>query len=329
MKKFVIRKTGGPEVLEMVDAPDPEIGDGQVLIDVKAVGLNWSEVMIRRGEWPLDLGGGFTPGAEGAGIVEAVGPQVENVKPGDRVANFEVEAYLDPAQGNYAEKIAVPADKVLKFPERFSFAEAAASPMAILTAYDAMVNHSPLPETGTAVVTACTGAVGATAIQIAKRKGLRVIGTSRSKDKKGHITSLGAEAAIESDPVRLKERIAEMTGGGGVDYVFDPIAGETATQLLSLMNFNGTYVLYGFLGGQQFTVPSNILFEQIQIHGYVVLRNLYDTFWLQEVWSEVYPLLETREITVPISKTFPFEKAAEAHREMESHRHFGKLVLVR
>ena len=329
MKKIMIRRAGSPEVFEIVDAPVPVLKENEVLIDIKAVGLNWSEVMIRRGDWPMELSQGVTLGAEGAGVVEAVGDKIAHIKPGDRVANLEVLAYLDPAQGNYAEKIAVNADKVLKIPDHMSFAEGAAIPMAMATAFDALINHSPLPEDGTVVVTACTGSVGIAALQLARRKGLRVIGTTRAHNKVSMIESLGVEALVCSDPANLKERLSAKVGDKGIDYVFDPVGGATASQLLSLLNYNGTCVIYGSMDPSPFTSSSNFLFHQLKVHGYVVLKNLADPKKLQVVWSEILPLIETKEVLVPVHKTFPFDKVAEAHKAMERHEHFGKLVLVR
>ena len=156
MKKAVVRQTGGPEVLQLIEVPYPVPGEGEVLVDLKATGLNWSELMIRRGEWPIEISeNGFTPGSEGAGVVEKTGPGVTDMQPGERVIVFDFNAYLDEGQGCYAEKIVVPRDKILKYPENLDFAEAAAVPMAAVTAYDALINHSPLPESGTVVITAC------------------------------------------------------------------------------------------------------------------------------------------------------------------------------
>lgn len=328
MKKSVVLRTGGPDVLEFVDVPEPSPGENQVLVDLKATGLNWSELMIRCGDWPVDISKGFTLGSEGAGVVEKTGASVTDIQPGDRVIVLDFDSYLNQEQGCYAEKTVVPREKILKFPENLSFSEAAAVPMAALTAYDALINHSPLPESGTVVVTAGTGAVGIAAIQIALRKNLRVIGTTRSKSKKGQVQSLGAEVVVEADPVRLKEKIAELVKDEGVDAIFDPVGGQTATELISLLNFNGTYVNYGNMGEGAFNVPSGFLFNQVKMHGYVILRNLEDPKTMQEVWSEVLPLIETREIVIPVHKTFPLEEVSQAHLEMEKHTHWGKLVLV-
>lgn len=329
MKKIVIRRAGGPEVFEIVDAPVPLLNENEVLIDVKAIGLNWSEVMIRRGDWQMDLTPGVTLGAEGVGVVEAVGKNVTHIKPGDRAANFEVLAYWEPGQGNYAEKIAVSADKVLKIPDHMGFAEGSAILMAILTAYDALINHSPLPEAGTVVVTACTGAVGIAALQLARRKGLRVIGTTRAHKKKSMVESFGVEALVYSDPADLKEKLLAKVGGNGIDYVFDPIGGATASQLLALLNYNGTYLLYGGMDTSPIVFSPNFLFHQLKAHGYVVLRNLADPKRLQSVWLEILPLIETKEVHVPVHKTFHFDKVADAHKAMERHEHFGKIVLTR
>lgn len=329
MKKIVLKQTGGPEVFETLEVADPRPGPGEVLVDLKAVGLNWSEIMIRRGEWPLDLSAGFTLGAEGAGIVESVGENVRAVAPGERVAVFDVDAYQVPGQGTYAEKILLPETKVLKIPSRPSFAEAAALPMALLTAYDALIKHSPLPEAGQVVITACTGAVGVAALQLARLKGLRVVGTTRDESKAAHVRELGCEVVVEADPARLKEKIVGLLGGPEVHYVFDPVQGPLAGNLLEIMAGDGTYVVYGALGGMGFSVPGSFLFQQLKIHGYVVLRNLADPRRLQQVWSELYPILEENRIRIPVAAEIPFPEAGRAHSQMESHRHFGKLVMVR
>ncbi len=328
MKQVLVRRTGGPGVFEIAEASDPALGDNDVLVDLRATGLNWSEVMIRSGEWPVDLSEGFVLGSEGAGVVEKTGSAVNDLSPGDRVVVADFDAYLQPQQGCYAEKIKTPRQKLLRFPGNLDFSEAAALPIALLTAYDAMHLHSPLPESGTVVVTACTGAVGIAAIQLARRKNLRVIATTRSDKKKKSIEALGADVIVESDPARLQKKITGLIGDAGVDYVFDPVCGKTATALLELMNYNSTYVLYGVLGGNQFTVPSGLLFNQIRIHGYVILRNLADPRALQEAWRDALPLVETGEVSLPVHRTFPLQQVAEAHREMEAHEHWGKLVLV-
>lgn len=329
MKKIVFTRTGDPSVLEVRDCPEPQPRSGEVLVDIKAVGLNWSEVMTRRGEWPVDAASGFTPGAEGAGIAAAVGEDVRRVRPGDRVAVFDVNAYLDAGQGAYAEKIVVEESKVLNLPSHLSFAQAAAAPMALLTAYDALIKHTPLPETGTLIVTACTGAVGIAALQIGKMKNLRVIGSTRSPDKAAKIEALGCEAVVAADAPELSAKLLELLDGAAVDYVFDPLQGAPAAALLPHLGFNGAYVVYGALAGRGFQVPESFLFQQVRIHGYVVLRNLADPARLQQIWAEIYPLLEDDAIRIPVAGTFPLLEAAAAHRAFESHTHFGKLVLVR
>lgn len=329
MKKTVLSSTGGPDVFQIVEVPDPEPGPEQVRVNIQAVGLNWSETMIRRGDWPMDLGGGFTPGCEAAGIVEEVGESVQSVAPGDRVAVFDVSAYSNPEQGTYAEKMVVDEQRILKIPASVQFAEAAALPMALLTAYDALIRHSPLPESGNVVVTACTGAVGIAALLIARMKGLRAVGTSRSEDKLDLVRRLGCEAVAAHDPKELAEKVTQCLGGAGPDYVFDPVQGTLAEELLSIMESNGTYVFYGNLGGETFTLPAGFLFRQLKVHGYVVLANLADPQDLQEAWSELYPLIEENALPIPVAKTFAFPDFAAAHRAMEEHAHFGKLVVVR
>ncbi len=328
MKKIVFKETGGPEVLSIIDVPDPVIKKNEVLINLKSIGLNWSEIMVRRGEWPMELSGGFTPGVEGVGIVEAVGPDAQKIRPGDKVANFEIDAYLTAGQGNYAGKIAVAEDKVLTLPGDISMTDAAALPMAVLTAYDALINHSPIPESGTILITACTGSVGIAALQIARLKGLRVIATTRSAEKIPAIEEFGAEAILTDDAVDLCQKVSDAAGADGIDYVFDPISGDVASGLISMINPNGTFVSYGLLDGDRFTVDTNLLFNQIKVHGYVVINNLADTKALQKTWNDILPLVREKEIIVPVAKTFPFAEVVQAHKYFENHAHFGKIVLL-
>jgi NADPH:quinone reductase-like Zn-dependent oxidoreductase len=328
MKKVVFNKTGDPKILRIIEVSEPKLKKNEVLINLKSIGLNWSEVMIRCGDWPLDLSGGFTPGVEGVGLVEAVGEEVRSVRPGDKVANFDVDAYLENQQGNYAEKIAVAENKILKLPGDMSIIEAGAHPSALLTAYDALINHSPLPESGTVLITACTGGVGIAALKIATLKGLRVIGTTRSEEKVTMIEDLGVQAVVANDSTDLYQKVSDIVGMDGVDYIFDSLNGDVATDLLGLLNPNGTFVSYGFQTGEEFTVDVSLIFNQIKIHGYGVLQSLAQPKSLQKVWKDILPLLEEKEISIPIAKTFPFQEVAEAHKYFESHEHFGKILLI-
>ncbi len=328
MKAIVVTESGGPDVFNTVETPTPRPDESQVLIDLKATGLNWSEVMIRKGDWPLPLEEGFVLGSEGAGIVEEVGNTVSSVRPGDRVAVFDVNAYLEAGQGTYASHIMVDENKVLKIPAYLDFAQAASLPMALLTAYDAMVCHSPLPEAGNVVVTACTGAVGIAAMQLARMKGLRVIGTTRDEKKADLVRGMGCEVVVGNDPQEICDKISRIFGEAGVDYVFDPVQGLLAESLLGLMGMNGTYVIYGNLFGDTFSVSPHLLFNQTKIHGYVVLGNLADAESMQAVWSEIFPLIEEKLIEIPVAKTFPFPDAGAAQEAMESHQHFGKIVMT-
>ncbi len=329
MKKLILTESGSPDVFQVVDVPEPVPGPGEIRVNLHAIGLNWSEVMVRSGSWPMEFGDGFTPGSEGAGIVEEVGESVRNVAPGDRVAVFDISSYFRPEQGTYAEKIVIEENRALKIPGHLSFAEAASTPMALLTAYDALIRHSPLPESGNIVVTACTGAVGIAALRIAKLKGLRALGTTRNETRLDLIRKLGCDAVSAQDPGEFASKITECLGGAGPHYVFDPVQGRLAEELLAIMENNGTYVIYGNLGGESFSVPPGFLFKQTKIHGYVVLASLSDPQELQEVWSELYPLIEENQVPIPVARTFQFPDAAGAHRAMEAHDHFGKLVITR
>lgn len=328
MKAIVLTQSGAPDVIHSAESPTPRPDGSQVLINLKATGLNWSEVMVRKGDWPVPLDEGFVLGTEGAGIVEEVGNTVSSVRPGDRVAVFEVNAYLEAKQGTYASHILVDENKVLKIPSHLDFAQAASLPMALLTAYDAMVCHSPLPEAGNVVVTACTGAVGIAAMQLARMKGLRVVGITRDEKKAALVRGMGCEVVVGKDPQEICNKVSSCFGEASVNYIFDPVQGELAESLLGIMGMDGTYVIYGNLAGDTFSVPPNFLFNQTKIHGYVVLRNLADAEAMQAVWSEVYPLIEEKLIEIPVAKTFSFPDAGAAQEAMESHQHFGKIVMT-
>jgi len=139
---------------------------------------------------------------------------------------------------------------------------------------------------------------------------------------------LGAEAILSDDPVDLCQKVSEAAGADGIDYVFDPLNGDAASGLISLINPNGTFVSYGFLDGDKFTIDTNLLFNQIKVHGYVVINNMADSKTLQKTWNDILPLVSEKEIIVPVAKTFPFADVAQAHKYFESHAHFGKIVLL-
>ncbi len=328
MKAIVMTTTGGPEVFQIVETPARRPETAQVLIDLKATGLNWSEVVQRKGNWATPLADEFVLGAEGAGIVEEVGNSVSTIRPGDRVAVFDINAYSETEQGTYASQILVDENRVLKIPSHLDFAQAASLPMALLTAYDALVRHSPLPESGNVVVTACTGAVGIAALQLARMKGLRVLGTTRDKNKAKLIRGMGCEAVVAEEPGDLCRQIANCFGDNNVHYVFDSVQGALVESLLGTMADNGTYVIYGGFGGNGFSVPADFRSRQLKVHSYLVLKNLVDPEEMQAVWSEVYPLIEEKLIEIPVAQTFPFLDVGKAHEAMEQHQHFGKLVLT-
>jgi NADPH2:quinone reductase len=321
MKAVVIEKLGGPEVLKIAEVPKPEVKPGMVLIKVRAAGINFADTLFRQGQYMMQPKLPDIPGFEAAGEIEAVGPGVTNLKPGQRVA----------AMGSkmYAEYALAPATQVIVLPDSLSFEEGAAFPIQVLTAWH-MLHTSHKTEPGqTVLVHSAAGGVGLVAVQIAKASGARVIGTVSSDNKISLVKEHGADEVINYATKDFAEEAKRLTGGRGVDLILDAVGATTLEKGLTCLAPFGHLILYGRAGGPPEPLNLFRLFENsVKVSGFT----LYTVAVVPEVMrrgiEESIRLVAEKKVKIVIGKTFPLAQAAEAHRFIESRQSTGKLVLI-
>jgi NADPH2:quinone reductase len=321
MKAILFDQLGGPEVLKLGDAPMPEVRPGWVLIKNHAIGINFADNFFRQGQYLIKPKLPDTPGLEAAGVVEAVGPGVEHIKPGMRVTAIGTKTY--------AEYCVASASQVMPLPDFVSFAEGAAFPIQTLTAYHMLhTSHHTTPGQ-IVLVHSAAGGVGIVAVQIAKAAGARVIGTVSSDNKINLVKEYGADAVINYATQDFAEEAMKLTDGKGVDLILDAVGKPTLEKGLSCLAPFGHLILYGRAGGIPDPVNLMSLFQKsLKVSGFV----LYTVSAMPEKHKEgiekSFQLMRQGKLKMLVGKTFPLAEAAEAHRHMESRQSVGKLVLI-
>ena len=253
MKLIQVKQTGGPEQLQYVDAPKPAAGPKQALVKIAAAGVDFIDVYHRIGLYKLDLP--FTPGMEGAGTVEAIGPDVTEVKPGDRVA-YAMQ------RGSYAEYAVVPAAILVKLPDSVSFETAAAAMLQGMTAHYLTHSTFPLKPGDTCLIHAAAGGVGRLAVQMAKMLGAFVIGTAGNAAKVDLARSAGADEVINYTEQDFVSEVKRITKGRGVDVIYDSVGVATFLKGLDCIRARGMMVLFGQSSGPVAPIDPNILNPQ-------------------------------------------------------------------
>ncbi len=321
MKAIRPKQTGGPEVLQVEDAPIPTPGPNQALVRVTAAGLNYIDVYHRTGLYPM-----LHPipiGLEGAGVVERLGEAVSGVKVGDRVAWSGVP-------GSYAEYVVAPVDKLLPVPDGISTETAAAIPLQGMTAHYLTTAVFPLGQEHTILLHAAAGGVGLLLIQLAKRLGARVIGTTSTEAKAALAEGVGADHVIDyAKTTDFAAEVKRLTAGRGVDVVYDSVGKDTIDGSLDSLAPRGLLVLFGQSSGP--VAPIDPL--RLSKGSYFLTRPslLHYTATRDELLmraEDVFGMVAHGELHVRIDKTFPLAEAAEAHRVLAARATTGKVLLV-
>jgi len=318
---------GGPEVLRIENINVPGPGRGEVQIRVKALGLNRAEALLRRGSYietpTLPSGLGF----EAAGIVEAVGDDVDGCAPGNAVSVVPPPSMIRwPA---YGELATFPAEFVVKHPPSLSWEAAAAVWMQYLTAYGALIDIAKLRRDDFVVITAASSSVGLAAIQIANLIGATPIAVTRTSGKKQALLQLGARHVIASGEENLEARLMSIAGPEGVRVVFDPIGGPIFEPLTAAMSRGGILIEYGGLSPEPTPFPLfTVLSKALILRGYLVHEIIGDPARFKAAKAFILEGLESGALTPIIARTFPFEQIVEAHRFLESNQQFGKIVVT-
>jgi len=321
MKAVRVHHYGDADVLQYEEVPLPEPGEGEVRVRVEAAGVNFIDIYHRKGLYPVSLP--FIPGVEAAGTVEATGPGVTDFQVGDRVA-YAMQL------GAYAEYALVPAAKLVAIPEGVDVATAAAVMLQGMTAHYLVYSTYPLKEGETALVHAAAGGVGHLLVQLAKRKGARVIGTVSTEEKARLAREAGADEVILYTQTDFASEVRRLTDGRGVDVVYDSVGRDTFEKSLDCLRPRGYLVLYGQSSGpvppfdpQLLNTKGSIFLTRPSLGHYAATREE-----LTRRAGDLFRWLQTGELTVRIDRTFPLAQAAEAHRYMEARQSKGKVLLI-
>ncbi len=321
MQTVRIHEFGGPEVMKLEEVPTPEPGAGQARVKIEVSGVNFIDTYHRKGLYKLPFP--LTLGQEAAGTVEAVGPDVTEVKPGDRVA------YAG-AQGSYAEYALAPAARLLPVPAGLDLKQAVAVMVQGLTAHYLTHSTYPLKPGDTALVHAAGGGTGRLLVQVAKRRGARVIGTASTDAKAALAREAGADELILYSQADFEAEVKRLTGGAGVDVVYDSVGKDTFDKSLNCLRPLGYMVLYGQSSGpvppmdpQILNAKGSLFLTRPTLAHYVATREA-----LKSRANDLFTWLAAGELSVRVDKTFPLKDAAEAHRYLEGRQTKGKVVLL-
>jgi NADPH:quinone reductase len=313
--------TGGPDVLTLEDVASPEPGPGELLVEVAAAGVNFIDTYQRSGLYPLPLPTGL--GSEGAGTVVGVGEGVTDRQVGDRVAWAS-------ALGSYAEQVVVAADRTVRVPAATDPEVAAALMLQGMTAHYLANSTYTLRRDDTALVYAAAGGVGRLLVQLAKRRGARVLACTSTDAKAQGVRRLGADEVILYRDVDLREAVAELTGGQGVDVVYDSVGKDTFEVSLDCLKPRGLMVLYGASSGPVPPIDLQVLNRKGSL--YVTRPNLANYVATPDEleWraGALFDLVAGGQLEVAIHQRYPLEDAAQAHRDLASGTTSGKLLLL-
>lgn len=324
-KAIRFHQFGGREVLHMEDAPARQPGPGEVLLKVQAVGLNRAESMYYHGQYmeKPNLPSGI--GYEAAGIVSAVGPDVDPALAGKRLSTipgFSMNKY--PV---LAEEAVVPASVLAAVPDSFSPIEGAAVWMQYCTAYGALVPFGKVAAGDFVIVTAASSSVGIAAIQIVKAQRGTSIATTRTSAKKDQLLALGADHVIVTQKEDLAARVQSITAGKGARIVFDPVGGDYINTLAQATANGGTIFLYGMLSGEPTPFPMAAFGRRIAMYGYT-FGELRGTPEWETMKKYIYDHLADASFKPVIARTFPFDQTVEAYKYLESNEQIGKVVIT-
>jgi NADPH2:quinone reductase len=321
MKSVRVHQYGGLDVLKYEDLPVPEPKEGEARVKIEAIGVNFIDIYHRIGRYQGSLP--LTLGQEAAGTVDAVGPNVTDVKPGDRVAYASV-------QGAYAEYAIVPAWRLVSIPAGVDAQQAAAALIQGMTAHYLALSTYPLKEGETALVHAAGGGTGQLLTQVAKRRGARVLGTASTEEKARLAREAGADEVILYTQTDFETEVKRLTKNAGVDVVYDSVGKDTFEKSLNCLRRRGYMVLYGASSGavppmdpQTLNAKGSLYLTRPFLAHYTA-----DRAELLARAHDVFNWIAAGELKVRIDQTFPLAQAAEAHRYLEERQSKGKILLI-
>jgi NADPH2:quinone reductase len=321
MKAIRIHQPGGPEALQLDEVADPSPGSGQVAVKLAAAGVNYIDVYFRTGQYKAQLP--LTLGLEGAGTVTALGSGVSDVKAGDHVAWTGVP-------GSYAQMTLVPADRLVKLPSGVSPKDGAAAMLQGTTAHYLVKSSYPLKKGDTCLVHAAAGGMGLLLCQMAKMLGATVIGTVSTEEKAALAKAAGADHVILYTKQDFEPEVKRLTGGRGVDVVYDGVGASTFDKSLNCLRPRGYMILFGASSGpvppldlQVINVRGSLFLQRPSLNHHIGSREE-----LVQRAGEVLGWIKDGKVKLRIEHQFPLAQAAEAHRALEGRKTTGKILLI-
>ena len=324
MKAVICKEHGMPEKLELAqDWPEPEVGEQDILIDIKAAGLNFPDVLMIQGKYQMQPDMPFIPGGECAGVVSAVGAKVSRFKVGDKVISAG-------GSGAFCQKIAVNELGAFPMPEGLSFEQAAGVSITYFTSYYALKQRADLQPGETMLVLGAAGGVGTSAIELGKQMGAKVIAAASTDEKLELCKKLGADEVINYSKENLKDAIKALTGGKGVDVVYDPVGGDYAEPAIRGMAWNGRYLVIGFASGPIPRIALNLTL----LKGCALVGVFWGRFAAEEPEvnlknvEALWELFASGKISPVVTDSFPIEQYEEAFNCMIERRARGKVIIT-
>jgi NADPH2:quinone reductase len=326
MRAIVVDAFGPPEQLRLAEAPPPVAGPGEVVVSVRAAPVNYVDLLVVGGGYQFLPRLPFVPGKGPAGIVSAVGPQVESIRVGDRVLAMA-------EQGGYAEAVAVAADQCYRLPQSMSFDEAASLSLAYDTAWFALRERGRLEPGETVLVLGASGGVGQAAVQLARTMGARVLGGIARPEKAADIRAAGADGVIDLSRPNLRDSLREQvlaaTEGRGADIILDPLGGEVFEAALRALAWRGRLVVIGFAAGAIPTMRVNyLLLKNIEVSGLQISDyRKRRPAQVAAAFAEIFGLYEQGKIKPAPVTVFPLARAGDALAALRDRRLAGRAVL--
>ncbi|MEE9099652.1 NADPH:quinone oxidoreductase family protein [Pseudomonas nitroreducens] len=323
MKAVLCKAFGPAETLVLEDVASPEPKKNEVLLQVHAAGVNFPDTLIIEGKYQFKPPFPFSPGGEAAGVVGAVGEKVTHVKPGDRVMALT-------GWGSFAEEVAVPGYNVMPIPDGMDFASAAAFGMTYGTSMHALKQRANLQPGETLLVLGASGGVGLAAVEIGKAMGAKVIAAASSDAKLEVAKAAGADVLINYSEGSLRDKLKEITGGQGVDVIYDPVGGDLFEEAFRSIAWNGRMLVVGFASGTIPSLPANLTL----LKGASLVGVFWGSFAQRQPqdnaanFQQLFTWFAEGKIKPLVSQTFPLEKAADAINHLGQRKAVGKVVVT-
>ena len=321
MRALVCTSYGSPDDLVIEERDDPVAGPGEIVVDIRAAGLNFPDVLVIGGQYQVKTPLPFIPGHEAAGVVAATGEGAQRFNVGDRVI-------VTPPTGAFAERCAVPEQVAMPIPAGLDFGQAAGFTITYSTSYHALCQHAALKEGETVLVLGAAGGVGITAVEIAKALGARIIAAASTDNKLDFAKSAGADETINYSDAPLKDTVRDITGGKGADVIYDSVGGEIGEQALRTIARDGRYLVIGFASGAIPNFPANLLLLKE--------ASAMGVWW--GPWAMRNPKLQAQNLAAMgdmigrgqlrprVTGSYALDEFREAFRAITTRRVLGKVV---